>query len=67
MNLLAAPALQLEGIKHVCAVVCGTGTVGRTIEIASTPKTAIEDSISGGVVRQLPIADVGVSKGWGWL
>lgn len=64
VNLLAAPALQLPGIKHVAAVVCGTGTVGRTIEVSAV-NTADEEG--SGKVRQLPLVDIGVSRGWGWL
>ena len=58
VNLLAAPALELPGIRHVVAVVCGTGTVGRTIRVGHTSQTG---------VKQLPLEDVGVARGWGYL
>lgn len=68
VNLLAAPALNLPGIQHVAAVVCGTGTVGRTIEIAQKESTDVVLSEKGrGKVKGLPLTDVGVSRGWGWL
>ena len=58
VNLLAAPALDVPSIKHVVAVVCGTGTVGRTIRVGHA---------SGKGVRQLPLEDVAVSRGWGYM
>ena len=61
MNLLAAPALDLPGIKHVVAVVCGTGTVGRTIRVGQAGSSA------AGQVRRLPLEDVAVSRGWGYM
>jgi hypothetical protein len=68
VNLLAAPALEMPGMKHVVAVVCGTGTVGRTIEISpSTLAETADHEEVGSATRQLPLTDVGVSRGWGWL
>ena len=58
VNLLAAPALGMPNIKHVVAVVCGTGTVGRTISVGHA---------GGKGVRQLPLEDVAVSRGWGYM
>lgn len=54
VNLLAAPALDLPGIDHVLALVAGTGTVGRTIKV-------------GMKERGLPLEDVAMSRGWGYL
>jgi len=59
VNLLAAPALELTGITHAVAVVCGTGTVGRTIAVTS-PRSL-------GGAKTLPLEDIGVSRGWGFL
>jgi len=61
--LLAAPALDLPGIAHVVAVVCGTGTVGRTIRVgqAGPSNHGIAE------VRRLPLEDVAVSRGWGYM
>ena len=58
VNLLAAPAFEIPGIQHVLAVVCGTGTVGRTLAIQRDPSAK---------TRQLPLNDVAVSRGWGYL
>ncbi|ORX37403.1 hypothetical protein BD324DRAFT_579474 [Kockovaella imperatae] len=58
VNLLAAPALDMPNIKHVVCVVCGTGTVGRTIRVAR--------AVTSGP-RQLPLEDVAVSRGWGYM
>jgi hypothetical protein len=68
VNLLAAPALNLPGIKHVAAVVCGTGTVGRTLEVQHP--TLVLNGNSVGVaepLRTLPLDDVAVSRGWGYM
>jgi hypothetical protein len=72
---LAAPALDIPGVDHVVAVVCGTGTVGRTIRIdkvqsaESSPGLEGVDSKAKGVgkLRQLPLEDVAVARGWGYL
>ncbi|OCF54252.1 hypothetical protein L486_08166 [Kwoniella mangroviensis CBS 10435] len=53
VNLLAAPALDIPGIDHVVTVVAGTGTIGRTIRIRSSSK--------------LPLEDIGIARGWGYL
>jgi len=58
VNLLAAPALVLPDIRHVVAVVCGTGTVGRTLRIRE---------LRPNEPKQLPLEDVAVSRGWGYL
>lgn len=55
VNLLAAPALALPDVDYVVTVVCGTGTVGRTLRIG------------GDTERGLPLKDVAVSRGWGHL
>ncbi|CAD6583383.1 MAG: hypothetical protein TREMPRED_003535 [Tremellales sp. Tagirdzhanova-0007] len=65
VNLLAAPAFDLPGIEHVVAVVCGTGTVGRTIRVglaAAEPSDEMQ-----GKVQKLPLQDVAVSRGWGYM
>lgn len=80
VNLLAAPALHLSGIDHCVAVVCGTGTIGRTIRIrdhaAQLPPSPPVDGAPNGTMngtkkprrRQgLPLEDVGVSRGWGYM
>lgn len=54
VNLLAAPALDLPDIDHVIALVAGTGTVGRAIKV-------------GDKKRGLPLEDVAMSRGWGYL
>ncbi|XAO27205.1 hypothetical protein I312_106047 [Cryptococcus bacillisporus CA1280] len=54
VNLLAAPAIDLPGIDHVIALVAGTGTVGRVIKV-------------GDKKRGLPLEDVAMSRGWGYL
>nr|ODN87479.1 hypothetical protein L203_03256 [Cryptococcus depauperatus CBS 7841] len=54
VNLLAAPALSLH-MDHVLALVAGTGTVGRTIKVRE------------GRRRGLPLEDVAVVRGWGYL
>ncbi|WVQ77015.1 hypothetical protein IAR50_006694 [Cryptococcus sp. DSM 104548] len=58
VNLLAAPALDIPGITHVLALVAGTGSVGRTIRLSPS---------SPGSKRSLPLEDVAVAKGWGYL
>jgi len=55
VNLLAAPALKIPDVDHVVTVVCGTGTVGRTLRIG------------GATDHGLPLVDVAVSRGWGYL
>ena len=74
--MLAAPALDLPGVDHVVAVVCGTGTVGRTIrfdKVASAQSSPGLEGVdgtpshSGRKVRQLPLEDVAVARGWGYL
>ncbi|ODN77970.1 hypothetical protein L202_05062 [Cryptococcus amylolentus CBS 6039] len=61
VNLLAAPALNFPGISHVLTLVAGTGSVGRTIRLNSpTAPTA-------GQKQTLPLEDVAVAKGWGYL
>jgi hypothetical protein len=60
VNLLAAPALEIPNIRHVVAVVCGTGTVGRTLRISHSARVP-------GAKRTLPLEDVAVSRGWGHL
>lgn len=75
VNILAAPALDLPGVDNVVAVVCGTGTVGRTIRVGkvksaqSSPALEGVDSAPQGTrkVRQLPLEDVAVARGWGYL
>lgn len=72
VNLLAAPALGIPSVKHAVAVVCGTGTVGRTIRVdqaSSLPSTDVEMSEPNrrGRLRALPLEDVGVSRGWGYM
>ncbi|RXK39234.1 hypothetical protein M231_03454 [Tremella mesenterica] len=70
VNLLAAPALDI-GVKHVIAVVCGTGTVGRTIRVNQpVAGRATPDSDTGRCVPEvgsLPLEDVAVSRGWGYM
>lgn len=73
--MLAAPALDLPGVEHVVAVVCGTGTVGRTIRVDKVPSAHSSpglEGVNGGgqgsrKVRQLPLEDVAVARGWGYL
>ena len=68
MNLLAAPALEFSGITHVAAVVAGTGTVGRTIRIDQSvlgEKTG--GSTTHSQIRELPLEDIGVARGWGYV
>lgn len=73
--MLAAPALDLPGVDHVVAVVCGTGTVGRTIrvdKVQSAQSSPGLDGVDAGPqvprkVRQLPLEDVAVARGWGYL
>ncbi|CAK9779523.1 hypothetical protein CC85DRAFT_287375 [Cutaneotrichosporon oleaginosum] len=71
VNLLAAPALHLSGIDHCVAIVCGTGTIGRTIRIqehaAHLPPSPPVDGAPERKRRGLPLADVGVSRGWGYM
>lgn len=73
VNLLAAPALHLKGIDYVVAVVCGTGTVGRTIKIDSgaelppSPPAENGDGEAKQLRQGLPLQDVGVSRGWGYM
>jgi hypothetical protein len=56
------------------AVVCGTGTVGRTIRIDKIQSAESSPSLEGvdktkgvGKLRQLPLEDVAVARGWGYL
>ncbi|ODN90194.1 hypothetical protein L198_06212 [Cryptococcus wingfieldii CBS 7118] len=58
VNLLAAPALNFPGISHVLTLVAGTGSVGRTIRLSSP---------TAGQKQTLPLDDVAVAKGWGYL
>ncbi|BEJ16792.1 hypothetical protein CspHIS471_0601930 [Cutaneotrichosporon sp. HIS471] len=71
VNLLAAPALHLSGIEHCVAVVCGTGTIGRTIRVqehaAKLPPSPPIDGMPEKKRRGLPLEDVGVSRGWGYM
>jgi hypothetical protein len=74
VNILAAPALDIPGVDHVVAVVCGTGTVGRTIRIDKIHSAESSPSLEGvdktksvGKLRQLPLEDVAVARGWGYL
>ncbi|WWD17689.1 hypothetical protein CI109_102130 [Kwoniella shandongensis] len=66
VNLLAAPALDFPEVDHVVAAVAGTGTVGRTIRVAS-PSGSASVPDSEGKRRGLPLEDVAVSRGWGYL
>jgi hypothetical protein len=61
-------------VDHVVAVVCGTGTVGRTIRIDKIQSAESSPSLEGvdktkgvGKLRQLPLEDVAVARGWGYL
>lgn len=73
--MLAAPALDLPGVDHVVAVVCGTGTVGRTIRVDKVQSAQSSPGLEGvdasrqvpRKVRQLPLEDVAVARGWGYL
>jgi hypothetical protein len=75
VNILAAPALDIPGVDHVVAVVCGTGTVGRTIRIDKAQTAQSSPGLEGidgpsksiGKLRQLPLEDVAVARGWGYL
>lgn len=76
VNLLAAPALHLSGIDHCVAVVCGTGTIGRTIRVrdhtVQLPPSPPGDSFAPNETKPqrrqgLPLEDVGVSRGWGYM
>lgn len=80
VNLLAAPALQSQGIDYVVAVVCGTGTVGRTIKVSEhatelppsppadgSKQTESQLKAPASKKRGLPLEDVGVSRGWGYM
>lgn len=81
VNLLAAPALHQSGIDHCVAVVCGTGTIGRTIRIRgkgeelppSPPGDGREAEIDNAASKEnaldqgLPLEDVGVARGWGYM
>jgi hypothetical protein len=75
VNILAAPALDIPGVDHVVAVVCGTGTVGRTIRIDKAVSTQSSPGLEGvdapvnggGKIRRLPLEDVAVARGWGYL
>jgi hypothetical protein len=59
----------------VVAVVCGTGTVGRTIRIDKVETAQSSPDLLGvdasaksvGKLRQLPLEDVAVARGWGYL
>nr|XP_019015109.1 uncharacterized protein I206_01197 [Kwoniella pini CBS 10737]OCF53890.1 hypothetical protein I206_01197 [Kwoniella pini CBS 10737] len=65
VNLLAAPAISLQGIEHVVAVVAGTGTIGRTIRVS--PKISENADRRKGKSPSLPLEDVGIARGWGYL
>ncbi|WWC58780.1 uncharacterized protein I303_101324 [Kwoniella dejecticola CBS 10117] len=65
VNLLAAPALESEGVDHVVAVVAGTGTIGRTIRVS--PKISDNADRRKGKSPSLPLEDVGIARGWGYL
>ncbi|KAK8866105.1 hypothetical protein IAR55_001256 [Kwoniella newhampshirensis] len=68
VNFLAAPALDWPEVDHVVAVVAGTGTVGRTIRVASPSSGASASGTDAeGKHRGLPLEDVAVSRGWGYL
>lgn len=81
VNLLAAPALHLSGIDHVIGLVCGTGTCARTIkvehkaELPPSPPVEARDALGDlqssrsptPQVRNLPIEDAGVTRGWGYM
>lgn len=85
VNLLAAPALNQTGIEHCVAIVCGTGTIGRTIrirapqELPPSPPADVTDlsgkeplatsskSQSKLLKDGLPLEDVGVARGWGYM
>lgn len=57
------------------AVVCGTGTVGRTIRIDKVTSAESSPGLEGvdvgtkgvGKLRRLPLEDVAVARGWGYL
>ncbi|GMK58402.1 hypothetical protein CspeluHIS016_0504340 [Cutaneotrichosporon spelunceum] len=65
VNLLAAPALRLPGIKHIIAAVCGTGTIGRTIRVGDPAGES--EGAKTKTKKTLHLADVGVSRGWGYM
>ncbi|KAL1409134.1 hypothetical protein Q8F55_005961 [Vanrija albida] len=90
VNLLAAPAVHLSGLSHCVAVVCGTGTIARTIKVGNReddlpPSPPVEprsvdgndDPMVGTVTngtsskqkkqKGLPLQDIGVSRGWGYM
>jgi hypothetical protein len=72
VNLLAAPALHLSGIAHCVAIVCGTGTIGRTIRVQEhaaqlPPSPPVDGQPETRKRRGLPLEDVGVSRGWGYM
>ncbi|WRT64330.1 uncharacterized protein IL334_001262 [Kwoniella shivajii] len=69
VNLLAAPALAIPGIDHVVAVVAGTGTIGRTIRVSplnANPTDSLS-TLNNIRKRSLPLEDVAISRGWGYL
>ncbi|WWC86429.1 uncharacterized protein L201_001306 [Kwoniella dendrophila CBS 6074] len=61
VNLLAAPALGVPNIDHVVTVVAGTGAIGRTIKV-SPDSSDISRSQAF-----LPLEEVAVASGWGYL
>ncbi|WVF70290.1 hypothetical protein IAT40_005079 [Kwoniella sp. CBS 6097] len=65
VNLLAAPALDLISIDHVVAMVAGTGTIGRTIKVARAQSASTLEEM--GKKPSLPLEDVAVARGWGYL
>ncbi|KAL7419286.1 hypothetical protein Q5752_006123 [Cryptotrichosporon argae] len=62
--LLAAPGITL-GVQHIVTVVCGTGTVGRTIRVM--PPQVLASSSDEDNACALPLKDVGVARGWGYM
>ncbi|WVR06052.1 hypothetical protein IAU60_003080 [Kwoniella sp. DSM 27419] len=73
VNLLAAPAIALPGVRHAVAVVAGTGTVGRTIRVsasnssADTGETVAECGQEDLRKPGLPLETMAMAKGWGSL
>ncbi|TXT10580.1 hypothetical protein VHUM_02085 [Vanrija humicola] len=71
VNLLAAPAVHLSGLSHCVAVVCGTGTIARTIKVGNRednlPPSPPVESSKQKKQKGLPLQDIGVSRGWGYM
>ncbi|WWC99863.1 hypothetical protein V866_006772 [Kwoniella sp. B9012] len=67
VNLLAAPALDIPGIEHVVTVVAGTGTIGRTIRVSPAPKSSDQTQTQISSSSKLPLEDIGIARGWGYL